>query len=75
MKEKRLLILGSVEDFTGLTKYAVERGMPLHEAVSLMNTKDILYLPVVDEEMHLKGMLTMPNLLSLFDDNVLSEQR
>lgn len=27
MKEKRLLILGSVEDFTGLTKYAVERGI------------------------------------------------
>ena len=53
----------------------IHEDMPLHEAVSLMNTKDILYLPVVDEEMHLKGMLTMPNLLSLFDDNVLSEQR
>ena len=27
MSDKRLLILGSVEDFTGLTKYAVERGI------------------------------------------------
>ena len=27
MNDKRLLILGSVEDFTGLTKYAVERGI------------------------------------------------
>ena len=46
---------------------------PLHEAVKVMNEKDVLYLPVVDNEMHLKGMLSMTDLLIVFDENVLSE--
>lgn len=46
---------------------------PLHDAVKLMNEKDILYLPIVDEAMRMKGMLSMTDLLKIFDSNVLSE--
>ncbi len=48
---------------------------PLHEAVKLMNTKDVLYLPVVNQEMQLMGMLSMTDLMMAFDENILSEQR
>ena len=48
---------------------------PLHDAVKLMNEKDILYLPVLNQENQLMGMLSMTDLMMAFDDNVLSEQR
>ena len=49
----------------------VYESTPLHDAVSLMNEKNILYLPVVDDQCHPKGMINMPDLMFIFDRNVL----
>ena len=48
---------------------------PLHEAVMLMNEKDVLYLPVLDDSRKPVGMLNMTDLMNVFDENILSEQR
>lgn len=46
---------------------------PVSQAVKLMNEKNVLYLPILDETMHLAGMLNMTDLMEIFSDNVLSE--
>lgn len=49
----------------------VHEDTPLQNAVNLMNEKNILYLPVVDNEMKPKGIINMPDLMNIFDENIL----
>ena len=44
----------------------------LHDAVQLMNEKQVLYLPVLNENMQPEGMINMTDLMNILDDNVLS---
>lgn len=48
---------------------------PLHEAVQMMNEKDVLYLPIINRSGVLEGILSMTDLLQVFDQNVLSVRR
>lgn len=47
----------------------------LHEAVQMMNEKNILYLPVVNDDFSPVGMINLTDLLKVFDNNVLSTTR
>ena len=45
----------------------------LSATVKLMNEKNVLYLPIVDDDMRPVGMLSMTDLMDIFEKNILNE--
>jgi len=49
----------------GQAPITVTPDMPVYDAVRLLTTRNLSALPVVDEDLHLKGMLSEKDVLSL----------